>query len=86
MSKTIAINGVRLDEVRMAIEPYSKDVVSSLVCPTSEIHLVQDEGGITPGRSVLSRFRALPGRHLTPGREYPCGDFDQRPRRQAGTL
>jgi len=43
MPKTIAINGAKLDEVRMLTKPYSKNVVSYLLCPKSQIRFSQDE-------------------------------------------
>jgi hypothetical protein len=46
MSRTIAINGTRLDEVRMPLPPYAKGVVSSLLYPMSAIRLERDEGTI----------------------------------------
>jgi hypothetical protein len=44
MSKTVAINGNRLDQVRMPLEPHCKGVVSSLSYPRSEIRYSRDEG------------------------------------------
>ena len=46
MSKAIAINGTRLDEVRMPVEPYDPGVVSSLSYPMSQIRFSQDGGKI----------------------------------------
>ncbi len=46
MSKAIAINGTRLDGVRMPLEPHSPGVVSSLSYPMSEFHLSRDAGKI----------------------------------------
>ena len=43
ISKTIAINGTRLDQVRMPAEPFCKGVVSSLSYPMSQIRLSRDE-------------------------------------------
>jgi hypothetical protein len=44
MSKTIAINGTRLDLMRMSVEPHCKGVVSSLSRSMSQIRLSRDEG------------------------------------------
>ena len=44
MSKTIAINGTPLDQVRMPVEPHCKGVVSSLSYHMSQIRLSRDEG------------------------------------------
>jgi hypothetical protein len=46
MSKSIAINGSRLDEVRMPLPPYAKGVVSSLLYPMSAIRFERHEGTI----------------------------------------
>jgi hypothetical protein len=46
MSKTIAINGTRLDHVRMPAEPYTKGVVSSLSYPKSQIRFARGEGAL----------------------------------------
>ena len=46
MSKTIAINGIQLDEVRMPLAPYSKNVVSSLCYPMSQIGFSLDDDSI----------------------------------------
>jgi hypothetical protein len=46
MARTIAINGTRLDEVRMPLEPHSHGVVSSLSYPMSEFRLSRDAGKI----------------------------------------
>jgi hypothetical protein len=42
MSRTIAINGTRLDEVRMPLVPYANGSVASLSYPTSEIRFSRD--------------------------------------------
>ena len=44
MPRTIAINGTRLDKVRMPAEPFSKGVILSLSYPTSQIRYSLDEG------------------------------------------
>ena len=44
MPKTIAINGTRLDEVRMLLEPSKKGEVAYLRYPMSEIQFARDEG------------------------------------------
>ena len=44
MPRTIAINGTRLDKVRMPAEPFSKGVISYLSYPTSQIRYSRDEG------------------------------------------
>jgi len=44
MSKPIAINGTRLDKVRMPSEPYGNGAVSYLSYPMSEIRLSRDDG------------------------------------------
>jgi hypothetical protein len=44
MPTTIAINGTRLDEVRMPAKPFSKNVVSSLSYPKSQIRFSRTEG------------------------------------------
>ncbi len=44
MPRTIAINGTRVDKVRMPAEPFSKGVISYLSYPTSQIRYSRDEG------------------------------------------
>jgi hypothetical protein len=56
MAKTVAINGTRLDEVRMPIEPYSKKVVSSLSYPMSQIRFSEDDDTI---RLVLPAYLSV---------------------------
>jgi hypothetical protein len=46
MSKTIAINGTRLDEVRMPLEPCGNGAVSYLSYPMSGIRFSRDDGKI----------------------------------------
>jgi hypothetical protein len=46
MSRTISINGTRLDQVRLPAEPYSKEFVSSLSYPKNQIRFAQDEGTV----------------------------------------
>jgi hypothetical protein len=72
LSKTIAINGVRLDDVRMPLVPYSKDVVSSLCYPMSQIGFSRDDDTIC---LVLPAYLSV---ELS-GCEYSRRDFDQRP-------
>ena len=43
MSKTIAINGTRLDEVHLPLEPYSNGAVAYLKYPMSEIRFSRDD-------------------------------------------
>ena len=56
MQRTIAINGTRLDKVRMPLEPYSKDTVSSQSYPMSEISYSRDEGTL---RLVLPAYLSV---------------------------
>jgi len=71
MPTVIAINGTRLDQVRMPLVPYSKDVVSSLSYPKSRIHFARDDNGlrlvIPPYLAVeLYRLGTLPQDAKTP--------------------
>jgi hypothetical protein len=56
MSKTIAINGTPLDQVRMPVEPHCKGVVSSLSYPMRQIRLSRDEGML---RLVLPAYLSV---------------------------
>lgn len=56
MARTIAINGTRLDEVRMLVEPSSKDVVSSLTYPMSQIRFSAEDDTI---RLVLPAYLSV---------------------------
>ena len=56
MPRTIAINGTRLDKVRMPAEPFSKGVISSLSYPTSQIRYSRDEGTL---RLVLPAYLSV---------------------------
>lgn len=56
MPRTIAINGTRLDKVRMPAEPFSKGVITSLSYPTSEIRYSRDEGTL---RLVLPAYLSV---------------------------
>lgn len=47
MSRTIAINGIKLHEVRMPLEPHTKGVVSSLSYPENQLHCSADEEALT---------------------------------------
>jgi hypothetical protein len=46
MSRTIAINGTRLDQVRMPLEPYGNGTVSYLSYPMSGIRFSRDDDKI----------------------------------------
>jgi|GEM_PF-275655 len=56
MPRTIAINGTRLDKVRMPLEPHNKGVVSSLSYPMSEIRYSRDKGTL---RLVLPAYLSV---------------------------
>ncbi|MGB2612986.1 MAG: hypothetical protein WBC80_28770 [Isosphaeraceae bacterium] len=56
MPRTIAINGTRLDKVRMPAEPFSKGVILSLSYPTSQIRYSLDEGTL---RLVLPAYLSV---------------------------
>jgi hypothetical protein len=47
MSRAIAINGKRLDEVRMPVEPHDPRVVSYLTYPASQLRFSRGEGAIS---------------------------------------
>lgn len=61
MAKTIAINGIRLDEVRLPMKPHTKGVLSSLSYPMQEIRITQEDRGlclVVPAYLAVELYRA----------------------------